>query len=102
MVALADSKDFLSLDIGNENHIAVLVIILCHNSPQMLLERCGIKYDNMMASCCSQRMPVKIMLYLMKLMRKKDKKTTCICVNVNLRNKSVGVDLWKIKLEMPM
>ena len=26
-------------------------------------------------------------------MRKKYKKTTCICVNVNLRNISVGVDL---------
>jgi hypothetical protein len=24
---------FLSLDIGNENHIGVLVINLCHNSP---------------------------------------------------------------------
>ena len=44
MVALADSRAFLSLDIGNENHIAVLAIILCHNSPQMLLERCSTKY----------------------------------------------------------
>ena len=24
---------FLGLDVGNENHIGVLVIILCHNSP---------------------------------------------------------------------
>jgi L-asparaginase II len=54
MVALADSRAFLSLDIGNENHIAVLVIMLCHNSPQMLLERCSTKYDNVMALCCSQ------------------------------------------------
>ena len=44
------------------------------------------KYDNMMASCCSQCMPVKIMLYLMEL-RKNDlylykcepKKYTCRC-----------------------
>jgi hypothetical protein len=27
------SQDFLGLDVGNENHIGVLVIILCHNSP---------------------------------------------------------------------
>jgi hypothetical protein len=27
------SVGFLSLDIGNENHIGVLVINLCHNSP---------------------------------------------------------------------
>jgi hypothetical protein len=27
------SVGFLSLDIGNENHIDVLVINLCHNSP---------------------------------------------------------------------
>jgi hypothetical protein len=53
----------LSLDIGNENHIAVLVIILCHNSPQMLLERCSIKYDNVMASCCSQCMPVNYVVF---------------------------------------
>ena len=39
------------------------------------------------------------MLYLIKL-RIKDKKLTCICINVNLRNISVGVDLWNIKLEM--
>ena len=50
------------------------------------------KYDNVMASCCSRYMPVKIMLYLMEL-RKKDKKTTCICINVNLRIIRVGVDL---------
>jgi hypothetical protein len=30
---IKDKASFLSLDIGNENHIGVLVIILCRNSP---------------------------------------------------------------------
>jgi hypothetical protein len=29
---LVSSLGFLGLDVGNENHIGVLVIILCHNS----------------------------------------------------------------------
>ena len=47
------SVGFLSLDIGNENHIGVLVINLCHNSPKMLDKKCSVKYDSVMASCCS-------------------------------------------------
>ena len=37
---------FLGLDIGNENHIGVLVINLCHHSPQMLDKICSVKYDS--------------------------------------------------------
>jgi hypothetical protein len=33
---------------------------------------CSMKYD-VMASCCSQCVPVKIMLYLMKLRKKRFK-----------------------------
>ena len=33
LINILTNPSFLGLDVGNENHIGVLVIILCHNSP---------------------------------------------------------------------
>jgi heme/copper-type cytochrome/quinol oxidase subunit 3 len=86
---------FFSLDIGNENHIGVLVIttIVLNATifPKCYIKRYSVKYDSvMMASCCWHN--VCLIVKKMKL-RIKNKKPTCICINVNLRHISAGVDL---------
>jgi hypothetical protein len=49
-----------------------------------------VKYDSVMASCCWHN-GILVKNYVVS--DKTEEKTTCICINVNLRNISTGADL---------
>ena len=71
----------------------------------MLDKICRVKYDSVIwprvvgtmyayEKCCIRKQTISLRI------ENKKYKTTCICINVNLRNISVSVDFWNIKLEM--
>ena len=68
----------------------------------MLDKICSVKYDSVIwPRVVGTMYAYEKMLYTISLrIENKKYKTTCICINVNLRHVSVSVDFWNIKLEM--